>query len=47
MHLVAPAKIKNRNKTDSQRKNEIVNDPAVKTLLMELNATITGIEENQ
>jgi DNA polymerase-3 subunit gamma/tau len=35
----------NQAKTSSQRKNEIVNDPAVKTVLMELGATITGIEE--
>jgi len=34
-------------KTPSQRRNEIVNDPAVKTVLMELDATITGIEENE
>jgi DNA polymerase-3 subunit gamma/tau len=33
-------------KTDSQRRNEIINDPAVKTILMGLDATITGIEEN-
>jgi DNA polymerase-3 subunit gamma/tau len=32
-------------KTGSQRRNEIVNDPAVKTVLMGLDATITGIEE--
>ena len=31
--------------TSSRRKNEIVNDPAVKTILMGLGATITGIEE--
>ena len=36
-----------RPKTGSRRKNEIINDPAVKTILMELDATITGIEENQ
>jgi DNA polymerase-3 subunit gamma/tau len=35
----------NNPKTNSQRKNEIVSDPAVKTVLMELGATITGIEE--
>ena len=35
----------NQAKTNSQKKNEIVNDPAVKTVLMELGATITGIEE--
>ncbi|MHC4157602.1 MAG: DNA polymerase III subunit gamma/tau [Planctomycetota bacterium] len=34
-------------KTSRQRKNQIINDPAVKTVLMELDATITGIEENQ
>jgi len=33
-------------KTGSQRRNEIINDPAVKTVLMGLDATITGIEEN-
>jgi DNA polymerase-3 subunit gamma/tau len=37
----------NQAKTSSQRKNEIVNDPAVKTVLMELGATITGIEESE
>jgi len=39
--------IEHRAKTNSQRKNEIVSDPAVKTVLMELGATITGIEENE
>jgi len=34
-------------KTSSQKKNEIVNDPAVRTVLMGLDATITGIEEGQ
>ena len=33
-------------KTFSQKRNELVNDPAVKTVLMGLDATITGIEEN-
>jgi DNA polymerase-3 subunit gamma/tau len=32
-------------KSLTERKNEMVNDPAVKTVLMELNATVTGIEE--
>ncbi|MFC1737563.1 DNA polymerase III subunit gamma/tau [Planctomycetota bacterium] len=32
-------------KTLSRKKNELVNDPAVKTVLLELDATITGIEE--
>jgi DNA polymerase-3 subunit gamma/tau len=34
-------------KTGSQRRNEIVNNPAVKTVLMGLDATITNIEENK
>jgi len=34
-----------RQKTGSQRRNELLNDPAVKTILMGLDATITGIEE--
>jgi len=32
-------------KTSSRRKNEILNDPAVKTVILGLDATITGIEE--
>jgi DNA polymerase-3 subunit gamma/tau len=32
-------------KTNTQKRNEIINDPAVKTVIMELDATITGIEE--
>jgi len=35
-----------RGKTRSQRKNELINDPAVKTILLGLDATITGIEED-
>ncbi|MHC4395419.1 MAG: DNA polymerase III subunit gamma/tau [Planctomycetota bacterium] len=35
----------NQTGISSRRKNEIVNDPAVKTVLMELGATITGIDE--
>jgi len=34
-----------RGKTTSQKRNEIINDPAVKTVLIGLDATITGIEE--
>jgi len=34
-------------RTGSQTRNEIVSDPAVKTVLMGLDATITGIEENK
>jgi len=34
-------------KTGSQRRNEIINDPAVKTVLMGLDATITNIEEDK
>jgi hypothetical protein len=33
-------------RTGSQRRNELINDPAVKTVLMGLDATITGIEED-
>jgi len=35
-----------RTKTTSQKRNEIISDPAVKTVLIGLEATITGIEEN-
>ena len=34
-----------RGKTSSRRKNEIINDPAVKTVLMGLDATIIGIDK--
>jgi hypothetical protein len=33
-------------KTFSQKRNELLNDPAVKTVLLGLDATITGIEED-
>ena len=36
----------NQPKTSSQRRNEMINDPAVKTVLLGLDATITGIEED-
>jgi DNA polymerase-3 subunit gamma/tau len=35
------------SKDRGRRENEIINDPAVRTVLIELGATITGIEENQ
>ena len=35
-----------RTQTSSQRKNEILDDPAVKTVIIGLDATITGIEED-
>jgi len=35
-----------RTKTYNQKRNELLNDPAVKTVLMGLDATITGIEED-
>jgi len=35
----------NQPKTSVQRRNELINDPAVKTVLLGLDATITGIEE--
>jgi DNA polymerase-3 subunit gamma/tau len=38
---------KQQAKTDSQRNRQIINDPAVKTVLMGLDATITGIENDQ
>ncbi len=41
-----PEPASKRSKISSQRKNEIINDAAVKTVLMGLNATITGIEED-
>jgi DNA polymerase-3 subunit gamma/tau len=34
-------------KTIGQRRNELINDPAVRTVLMGLDATITGINEDQ
>ena len=34
-----------KTKIKSQRQNEIINDPAVKTVLMGLDATITNIED--
>jgi hypothetical protein len=37
---------KNPPKTTGQRRNELLNDPAVKAVLMGLDATITGVEEN-
>jgi DNA polymerase-3 subunit gamma/tau len=37
----------NPAKPNSQKRYEILNDPAVKTVIAELNATITGIEEGQ
>jgi DNA polymerase-3 subunit gamma/tau len=41
------SRIENRGKTSGQKRNEIINDPAVRKVLMGLDATITGIEENQ
>ena len=35
-----------QSKSSTKKRNEIINDPAVKTILMGLDATITGIEEN-
>ncbi|MHC4105051.1 MAG: hypothetical protein ACYSR9_08930, partial [Planctomycetota bacterium] len=37
---------KNRPQTTGQRRNEIINNPAVKTILMGLDATITAVEED-
>jgi DNA polymerase III gamma/tau subunit len=36
-----------QSKTTGQRRNELINDPAVRTVLMGLDATITGINEDQ
>jgi hypothetical protein len=45
--LQTKAEIKqNRPKTTGQRRNEMINNPAVKTILMGLDATITAIEED-
>ncbi len=38
---------KNPPKTTGQRRNELINNPAVKTVLMGLDATITAVEEEQ
>jgi DNA polymerase-3 subunit gamma/tau len=35
-----------RQMTSGQKRNELINDPAVKTVLLGLDATITGIEED-
>jgi hypothetical protein len=45
----APAEAKpavKHAKTFGQKRNELINDPAVKTVLLGLDATITGIEED-
>ena len=34
-------------KTNAKQRADIINDPAVKTVLMELGGTITGIEQDQ
>ena len=39
------AQSESRSRPPSQRRNEILNDPAVKTVLSGLDATVTGIEE--
>ena len=35
-----------RTKPNAQKRSEILNDPAVKTILVGLDATVTGIEES-
>jgi len=37
----------NHARPNGQKRYEILNDPAVKTVLTGLDATITGIEESQ
>jgi hypothetical protein len=44
---IRESKIEKPSKTTGQKRNELLNDPAVRTVLMGLDATITGIEENQ
>ncbi len=39
--------VEKQSKTIGQRRNELINDPAVRTVLMGLDATITGIDDNQ
>jgi hypothetical protein len=34
-------------KTAGQKRNELINDPAVRTVLMGLDATITAVEDDQ
>ena len=36
-----------KTKTNNEQRNEIISNPAVKTVLLGLDAKITGIEENQ
>lgn len=46
----APAEVKpavKHGKTFAQKRNELINDPAVKTVLLGLDATVTGIDEDQ
>ncbi|MHC4727881.1 MAG: hypothetical protein ACYS17_11705, partial [Planctomycetota bacterium] len=38
---------KNPPKTTGQRRNELINNPAVKTVLMGLDATVTAVEEDK
>ena len=47
LNLTLDKDVQNHNETAIRKKNELVNDPAVKTVLLELDATITGIEEHQ
>jgi DNA polymerase-3 subunit gamma/tau len=42
-----PEQTYKRSRMSGQKRNEIINDPAVKTVLMGLDATITNVEENQ
>jgi DNA polymerase-3 subunit gamma/tau len=42
-----PEQTHKKSRMSGQKRNEIINDPAVKTVLMGLDATITNIEENE
>lgn len=41
-----PEPVRKRQRTSGKKRNEIINDPAVKTVILGLDATITGVEEN-
>jgi len=41
-----PEPAQRKSRISGQKRNEIINDPAVKTILMGLDATITGVEED-
>ncbi|MHC4293272.1 MAG: DNA polymerase III subunit, partial [Planctomycetota bacterium] len=46
LNLKLDEDVQNHKETAIRKKNELVNNPTVKTVLLELDATITGIEEH-